>query len=227
MVIFISGSINSGKTTTAKALAQKIGGQFIDIDDVNDRVPNFDLSKDIPKGIALAVEDINELTDEGKSVVVSYPISEKNRQQIIKGLHDKDPQFITLAPHLAKKELKPAEKAYRDAIKKDPGLIEAYKKLIPLLVARKDLRLADVYYQRLVEATNRHAEAVHEYLLFRLAFFSTEDGELKSIQTQLKELIKQNPQKPEFHNTLGITSFQIVGEDGILCMEALLRLARQ
>jgi adenylate kinase family enzyme len=100
MVIFISGSINSGKTTTAKALAQKLGAQFIDIDDVNDRVPNFNLATDIPKGIALAIEDINNLTAEGKSVTVSYPISEKNRQQIIEGLHDRNPQFITLAPRL-------------------------------------------------------------------------------------------------------------------------------
>lgn len=100
MVIFISGSINSGKTTTAKALAKKLGAQFIDIDDVNDRIPNFDLSKDISKGIALAIEDINKLTHAGQAVVVSYPLREKDHKQIIEGLHDKNPKFITLAPRL-------------------------------------------------------------------------------------------------------------------------------
>lgn len=100
MVIFISGSINSGKTTTAKALAQKLSVEFIDIDDVNDRVPNFDLAKDIPKGIALAIKDINKLTDAGQSVVVSYPIRDEDQKQITEGLHDKKPLFITLAPRL-------------------------------------------------------------------------------------------------------------------------------
>ena len=63
MVIFISGSINSGKTTTAKALAKKLEAEFIDIDDLNDRIPNFDLSKDISKGITLAINEINKLTN--------------------------------------------------------------------------------------------------------------------------------------------------------------------
>lgn len=96
MVIFISGSINSGKTT----LAQKLGAVFIDIDDVNDRIPGFDLSKDIAKGIALALEDINKLTDAGKSVVASYPIRKEDHRQITKGLRNKKPHFITLAPRL-------------------------------------------------------------------------------------------------------------------------------
>ena len=100
MVIFISGSINSGKTTTAKTLAKELGAEFIDIDDVNDRVPNFDLAKDIPKGIALAIKDINKLTDAGQSIVVSYPIRDEDHKQIIEGLHDKNPKFITLAPRL-------------------------------------------------------------------------------------------------------------------------------
>ena len=107
--------------------------------------------------------------------------------------------------HLAKKELKLAEKAYRDAIRKDPSLIDAYKKLIPLLVARSDLRLASIYYERFVKATNSHPEALHEYLLFRLTFFSQESGEIKSIQSRLRELIKENPEQPELRVTLGIT----------------------
>ncbi|HEU5187316.1 MAG TPA: shikimate kinase [Candidatus Saccharimonadales bacterium] len=100
MVIFISGSINSGKTTTAKALAKKLGAEFIDIDDLKDRITNFDLAKDIPKVIALAIDDINKLTNAGQSVVVSYPIGAKDYKQITEGLHDKKPLFITLAPRL-------------------------------------------------------------------------------------------------------------------------------
>ncbi len=100
MVIFISGSINSGKTATGKALAKKLNAKFIDIDDINDRIPNFDLSKDIPKGIALAVEEINKLTDSGHSVVVSYVIGKKDYNQINESLKDEDRSFITLAPRI-------------------------------------------------------------------------------------------------------------------------------
>ncbi len=83
MVIFVSGSINSGKTTTGRALALTLGADFIDIDDLNDRVPNFDLSKDIPKGIAIAINETNHLIQQGKSVVLSYVIRSEDRQQII------------------------------------------------------------------------------------------------------------------------------------------------
>lgn len=99
MIIFISGSINSGKTTTAKALAEKIGAEFIDIDDLNDRIPNFNLESDIPKGIAIAIDEINKLTQAGKSAVISYPIRREDYEQIKTGLI-KDPLFITLAPRL-------------------------------------------------------------------------------------------------------------------------------
>ncbi len=100
MVIFISGSINSGKTTTGRALAKKLNAKFMDIDDVNDRIPNFDLSKDISKGIALAVEDINKLTESGHSVVVSYVIGKEDYYQIIDSLKDKNTIFVTLAPRI-------------------------------------------------------------------------------------------------------------------------------
>jgi gluconate kinase len=100
MVIFISGSINSGKTTTAQALAKKLGADFIDVDDVNDRIPNFNLAKDIAKGIQLAIEEINTLTAAGHSVVVSDVIRKKDFGQISRGLHDKKARFITLAPRL-------------------------------------------------------------------------------------------------------------------------------
>ena len=100
MVIFISGSINSGKTTTGRALAIKLDAKFIDIDDLNDRIPNFDLAKDISKGIAIAINETNQLTQQGKSVVLSYVIRDADRRQVLEGLDAKNPIFITLAPRL-------------------------------------------------------------------------------------------------------------------------------
>jgi tetratricopeptide (TPR) repeat protein len=106
--------------------------------------------------------------------------------------------------HLAKKELKAAKNAYKDAIRKDPYLVEAYKKLIPLLLISRDLRAANNYYLRLLDLTNNHPDVVHDYLLFRLTFFSSDSGELEQIQTRLRELIKTQSNKTALRNTLGI-----------------------
>ncbi|HEY1645770.1 MAG TPA: shikimate kinase [Candidatus Saccharimonadales bacterium] len=100
MIVFINGSINSGKTTTGKALANKLSAEFVDVDDLNDRIPNFDLSKDIPKSIALAIDEINNLTSNGNTVVVAYPIRKEDHDQIIEGLNGKEIIFITLSPQL-------------------------------------------------------------------------------------------------------------------------------
>lgn len=100
MLVFISGSINSGKTTTAKALANRIGAAFINVDDLNDTIPNFNLATDLDKSMDLAIKTINEYALEGKDVVANYVV----RQQDFDRFKDEvkvEPQFvITLAPRL-------------------------------------------------------------------------------------------------------------------------------
>src|SRR5690606_10220099 len=54
ILVFISGSINSGKTTTSKLLAKKLGAVFINVDDLNDTIPNFNLATDLDKSMDLA-----------------------------------------------------------------------------------------------------------------------------------------------------------------------------
>ena len=51
MLVFISGSINSGKTTTARALARKLSADFVNVDDLNDTIPNFNLATDLDKSM--------------------------------------------------------------------------------------------------------------------------------------------------------------------------------
>lgn len=58
MLVFISGSINSGKTSTSKALANKLGAAFVDVDDLNDEIPNFNLATDLDKSMNLAIRTI-------------------------------------------------------------------------------------------------------------------------------------------------------------------------
>ncbi len=100
MVIFISGSVNAGKSTTSKLIAEKRGAEWIDIDDIAHSIPNFDLSKDIPRTIQLAIEKINQLTKAGKIVVANYVLQQQNYEQLKEGLKDKDQYYFTLAPKL-------------------------------------------------------------------------------------------------------------------------------
>jgi len=97
MIIFISGSINAGKTTTGKLLAQKLRAEFLDFDDISHTIPNFDLSKDIPKVFEKGIIKLNQLSEEGKDVIVSYVIRHKDYELLKRSLKAKT-FFVTLAP---------------------------------------------------------------------------------------------------------------------------------
>ena len=74
MLVFISGSINSGKTTTAKALAKRLGAVFVNVDDLNDTIQNFNLASDLDKSMDLAIQTINNSTRQGKDVIANYVV---------------------------------------------------------------------------------------------------------------------------------------------------------
>jgi len=100
MLVFISGSINSGKTTTSKLLASKLGAAFINVDDLNDRIPNFNLATDLDKSMDQAIEEINAHLAQGRDVVANYVVREKDWQRLQNEVKTKDIHFITLAPRL-------------------------------------------------------------------------------------------------------------------------------
>lgn len=100
MVILISGSVNSGKTSTSKLLARKLNAEWIDIDEVAHSITNFDLSKDIPKALDLTIGRINKLSRSGKNVVANYVLRQEDYERLLHGLVDKDQQYFTLAPKL-------------------------------------------------------------------------------------------------------------------------------
>lgn len=100
MLVFISGSINSGKTTTSKLLAQKLGAVFINVDDLNDQIPNFNLATDLDKSMDLAITEINKYLAEGKDVVANYVIRERDWQRFPKEIKTSNIYVITLAPRL-------------------------------------------------------------------------------------------------------------------------------
>lgn len=99
-LIFISGSINSGKTTTGKLLAAKISAEFINVDDLNDSIPNFNLATDLDKSMDLAIKTVNQLLNDGKDVVANYVVRPKDFDRLVKEVNTYEQHIITLAPRL-------------------------------------------------------------------------------------------------------------------------------
>lgn len=100
MILFISGSVNSGKSTTSKLLAKRLNAEWLDVDELADTIPNFNLSKDIPKAIELTIKQINQLTSRGKDVVGNYVLGQSDYDMLHKGLNDNSQYVFTLAPRL-------------------------------------------------------------------------------------------------------------------------------
>ena len=100
MLVFISGSINSGKTTTSKVLAEKIGATFVNVDDLNDRIPNFNLATDLDKSMDIAIETINSLAQQGKDIVANYVVRQQDFDRFEKEIKTQPQVVITLAPRL-------------------------------------------------------------------------------------------------------------------------------
>jgi cytidylate kinase len=100
MLVFISGSINSGKTTTAKALAVRIGAVCLNVDDLNDTIPNFNLATDLDKSMDLAIQTINSYTKEGKDVVANYVVRQQDFDRFEGEIEAKPQIVVTLAPRM-------------------------------------------------------------------------------------------------------------------------------
>jgi len=103
MIIFISGSINAGKSTIAKLLAEKIPQTAnIEIDALRDFIPWLELEKAVPINLENAILLIQNFTKHGYNVVVPYPISQKNYEYVTRELWGGDVVFITLSPDIKK-----------------------------------------------------------------------------------------------------------------------------
>ncbi|HMT18978.1 MAG TPA: hypothetical protein PKD20_05230 [Candidatus Saccharibacteria bacterium] len=100
MLVFISGSINSGKTSTSKALAEKLGAAFLNVDDLNDTIPNFNLATDLDKSMDLAIETINGYSKQGKDVIANYVVRQKDFDRFENEVETQPQVVITLAPRL-------------------------------------------------------------------------------------------------------------------------------
>ena len=99
-LIFMNGSMNSGKTTTSIALATKLGISFIDLDDIREEFGNSDLKDAIPLVLSEAAKRINDEVANNRSIIACYVLSENNYNSFISMLNDYPKFFYTLTPKL-------------------------------------------------------------------------------------------------------------------------------
>jgi gluconate kinase len=96
MVIFVGGLIGTGKTSLARALAEKLGVYYYDVDLVKKTVyptdPNYEynLKNNIPfsdetriKTFNRVVEDFAKLSKEHKNIIVDETLHKKSLRQIL------------------------------------------------------------------------------------------------------------------------------------------------
>lgn len=105
MIIFINGSINAGKSTVAKLLAEQIPNTAnVEIDSLRAFIEWLEIDKAVPINLENAVSVIKNFARRGINVVVPYPLSENNYEFIKSGLCDfsEELYFFTLAPDIKK-----------------------------------------------------------------------------------------------------------------------------
>lgn len=136
MLIFISGSINSGKTTTSRLLAKKLGWTLINVDDLTDNVSGFDIYKHLDLAMDLAIQAINKASSKNKNIVANFVIRKEDYERFEHEVNVHPQIFITLSPKinvaqsqrgdrvLTEWEIKRIKKHYNDGIASpDYGLV--------------------------------------------------------------------------------------------------------
>ncbi len=105
MVIFLNGSINAGKSTVAKMLVQKLPNTaLVEIDAFHEMIEWMPIDKAVPINLENALSVIRNFVKREMSVIVPYPLSQKNHDYMISGLKDleTDIYIFTLSPKIEK-----------------------------------------------------------------------------------------------------------------------------
>lgn len=102
MVIFISGSINSGKTTIAKLLKQKIPDiAHIEVDDLRAFIDWLPLEESISINLDNTALIINSFSKRNISSIVTYPLNKDEFEYLTDKIKSKETvYFFSLNPEL-------------------------------------------------------------------------------------------------------------------------------
>jgi len=105
MLIFINGSINSGKSTVARLLTKELPKTaLVEIDAFHEMIEWMPIDEAIPLNLENALTVIRNFIAKDLNVIVPYPLSQRNYDFFVTGLKDLDIEthFFTLAPKLEK-----------------------------------------------------------------------------------------------------------------------------
>ncbi|MEK7120360.1 MAG: hypothetical protein AAB824_02345 [Patescibacteria group bacterium] len=105
MIIFINGSINSGKTTIANILAKKLANAaLVEVDVFMRMIDWMPIDQAVPVNLENAISVIRNFSNKKFNVIIPYPLSQKNYDFIINELKDINDKicFFTLAPKIEK-----------------------------------------------------------------------------------------------------------------------------
>lgn len=87
MIIFISGSINSGKSTVARILANNISNTaLLEIDSLCECIAWMPIDQSVPINLENAVSLIKNFVKRDLNVIVPYPLSRKNYDYMVDAL---------------------------------------------------------------------------------------------------------------------------------------------
>jgi len=103
VIIFLNGSINAGKTTVAKILAQKLTNvALVEIDALSNMIDWMPIDQAVPINLENAASVIRCFSKRGLDAIVPYPLSQDNYSYLMNELKDIDTSIhvFTLAPKL-------------------------------------------------------------------------------------------------------------------------------
>jgi uridine kinase len=99
MVIFISGPLNSGKSTTASELKRLLKKSVIlEPDTLRTFIAEMPIDEAIPIVLEMTIAVIEALEKKKLYVIIPYPISKQNHQLFIDRLHGIRKYFFVLNP---------------------------------------------------------------------------------------------------------------------------------
>jgi len=101
MIIFINGSINSGKSTISKLLQKNLEkAAVIEIDSLRAFIEWMPIEQAIPINLQNAVSIIKNFISQNLNVIIPCPLSKENHDYFVKNLEGNQLIFITLSPKL-------------------------------------------------------------------------------------------------------------------------------
>jgi len=101
MIIFINGSINSGKSTISKLLQKNLEKTaVIEIYSLRAFIAWMPLEQTIPINLQNTVSIIKNFVSQNLNVIIPYPLSKENHDYFVKNLEGNQLILITLSPKL-------------------------------------------------------------------------------------------------------------------------------